>query len=128
MASSIITCALKNRPKSSIIHSFKYAFEGLGGLWKESNFKIHLFVSMITLIAGFAMDISRFEWIAVLLCIFSMLAMEGINTAIERLCDFVSPDIHPKIKKIKDISAAAVLLVAIASVIIGLIIFLPKIK
>lgn len=119
---------MKNRPKSTIIHSFKYAFEGLGELWNERNFKIHLLVSTITVIAGFWLEISRYEWIVVFLCIFGMLAMEGINTAIERLCDFVTPEIHLQIKKIKDISAAAVLLVAIGSVIMGLIIFLPKIK
>lgn len=108
--------------------SFKYAWNG----WKilireEHNSWIHIFVTLCVLIAGWVLKISACEWIAVIFCIGWVMALEMLNSAMENMADFVSPEKHTMIKKIKDLSAGAVLVGAIASAIIGLIIFLPKI-
>ena len=109
------------------IKSFKYAFSGLKILIREEpNAKIHFFVTVCVLIAGFVFRISGGEWMAVILCIGLVIALELINSAIENLSDFVSPEKHEMIKKVKDLSAGAVLVGAIASAIVGLIVFLPK--
>lgn len=81
---------------------------------------------MVT-IAGFILKISNTEWLFIIGCSMLVLALELINTAIEHLCDTITKDIHPTIKIIKDVSAAAVLVVAAGSVVGGLIIFLSKI-
>ncbi|GHT48018.1 diacylglycerol kinase [Bacteroidia bacterium] len=108
--------------------SFKYAFNGLKILiWEEQNAWIHIFVTLCVLIAGFVLKISIYEWIAVIFCIGLVIALEMLNSAMENMADFVSPEKHVLIKKIKDLSAGAVLVGAIVSAIIGLIIFLPKI-
>ncbi|MDR1154083.1 MAG: diacylglycerol kinase family protein [Bacteroidales bacterium] len=108
--------------------SFRYAFNGLKLLIKEEhNARIHAFVALCVLIAGWGFGISRNEWIAVILCIGMVIALELINSAIERMADFVSPEKRPEIKKIKDLSAGAVLTGAIAAATVGLIVFLPKI-
>lgn len=112
----------------TVLKSFKVAFEGLGdALRQERNFRIQVIVFIIVIAAGFLLQINRMEWIVILICAAIVLSIEILNSAIEKLCDHVTPDIHPMIKKIKDFSAAAVLLVAIISFIIGVIIFLPKI-
>lgn len=112
----------------TVMQSFKVAFEGLhDALLHERNFRIQVVVFILVIIGGFILQINATEWVFILLCAAVVLSTEIINSAIEKLCDFVSPDIHPLIKKIKDFSAAAVLVGAILSVIIGTIIFLPKI-
>ena len=109
------------------IKSFRYAFNGLSILFKnEHNSWIHLFATIVVIIAGILLKISTLEWIIVVACIGGVFALELINTAIEEIADFISPEKHDMIKKIKDLSAAAVLVAAIVAFIIGLIIFLPK--
>lgn len=78
-------------------------------------------------IAGIFFSISATEWVIILLCFAVVLGFEIINSAIEKLCDLVQPDFNLVIKKVKDMSASAVLLSAIISFIIGCIIFLPKV-
>jgi len=78
------------------------------------------------LIAGAIFRISTGEWIAVVFCIGLVFALELINSAIENIADFITIERNETIKKVKDLSAGAVLAAAIASAIIGLIIFLPK--
>ena len=110
------------------LESFRYAFSGLKLLLKyEHNSRIHLFVTLCVICAGFLFKISLSEWALIVLAIGSVFAMEIVNSSIEQLADFISPDKHKTIKSIKDIAAAAVLVVAIAAAIIGLIIFIPKI-
>jgi diacylglycerol kinase len=77
-------------------------------------------------VAGIVFKISKNEWIAVIFCIGWVIALELVNSAIESTADFISKERNESIKKIKDLSAGAVLVAAIASAIIGLIIFLPK--
>lgn len=110
------------------IQSFKYAFNGLKVVFKEEhNARIHLIVSLIVIICGVIFNISNLEWIIICFAIGFVISTEIINSAIENLCDFVSPEHHNLIKKVKDLSAAAVLVSTISSVIIGILIFFPKI-
>lgn len=107
--------------------SFKYAFNGLRILFtEEHNARIHLVISTIVIISGILLNISSTEWLIILVLIALVLSLEIINSAIEYLCDLISPEWHKTIKKIKDLSAAAVLVAAIISVACGIIIFVPK--
>lgn len=107
--------------------SFKYAFEGIIHASKgERNFRFHLFAAILVLVAGIFSQISLIEWIILILCISVMLSLELINSALERVVDLASPEIHDFAKQAKDMSAAAVLVFACASAIIGILIFLPK--
>ena len=113
---------------SSRIRSFGYAFNGLKILFKEEhNSRIQLLAAIAAVIAGFVFNISPTDWIAIIFAIGFVLAMEAINSAIEGLADFVSPEKHDMIKKVKDLSAAGVLISALTALVIGLIVFLPKI-
>jgi diacylglycerol kinase len=111
-----------------LIKSFNYAFSGIKTTFaSETNFKIHLLAAIMAIAFGFAVNISNTEWEVIILCIAFVLSMEMINTAIEKLCNMVHKDIHPVIKSVKDITAGAVLVAAVGSLIIGSVIFLPKI-
>jgi len=108
--------------------SFKYALSGLKLLiTKEHNSWIHLFFTFIAIIAGFLLEISVLEWIMVVFAIGFVFVTEILNTAVENICDFISPEKETSIGNIKDLGAAAVLISAITSFVIGTIIFLPKI-
>lgn len=110
------------------IKSFKYAFNGLRVLIiEEHNARIHLMATILVLIAGVFFKISVIEWGMIAFSIGFVFSMEAINSAIENLSDFVSPNKHKLIKKVKDLSAAAVFISAITSLIIGCLVFIPKI-
>lgn len=110
------------------IISFSYALCGLKILIKEEhNLRIHLFASVFVLVASFVFKINNIEWLFIIFSIGLVIITETINTAIENICDFISPEKHKMIKKIKDISAAAVLLASIFAGTVGVIVFLPKI-
>jgi len=110
------------------LNSFKYAFNGLKILINEEhNSRIHLLATICVVIAGFVFKISKFDWIAVIFVIGFVFSIEIINSVIEKIADYISPDIHEKIKKIKDLSAAGVLISTTTALIIGLIVFIPKI-
>jgi diacylglycerol kinase (ATP) len=110
-----------------LLKSFGFAFKGMGFVIRsQQNFRIHLFVACMVVIAGFFFHITPPEWCIIVLAISMVLAMEILNTAIEKLVDFVSPGFHHQAGIIKDLAAAAVLLTAIGAVIAGIIIFLPK--
>jgi len=117
----------KMSPKNRLL-SFKYAFNGFCELIKnEPNARIHTAVSIIVIIGGIVLNLNTIEWVCIFFAIGLVISMEAINTALENLSDFVSPQKHAQIKKVKDIAAFAVLFCAIISVIIGLLIFIPKI-
>lgn len=112
-----------------VLKSFVFAFNGLKDCFlHEKNFQVQFLISIIVLAAGFFFSLSRIEWIIILLCFAVVLSFEIINSAIEKLCDLVCPTFNLTIKKVKDMSASAVLFAAIISFIIGCIIFLPKIN
>lgn len=106
------------------LDSFGYAFKGIKDLFlTQRNAQIHLTVSIFVIIAGFFFNISKTEWLICILLIGLILAAEALNTALEFLTDLVSPDYHELAGKTKDVAAAAVLLLAIAAAIIGVMIF-----
>lgn len=111
--------------------SVRYATEGIvyavAGA-KNRNMRTHVVASVVAIILGVALGIDRTSWIAVVLCIGIVMCAEMLNTSIEELCDFVQPEIDPRIKRIKDISAGAVLVVSTSAGICGLIIFIPYIQ
>ena len=108
--------------------SFRYAFEGVKTLFRETpNAKIHLVLAVLAIALGFIFAISALEWLAVIIVIGLVFAMEALNTAIETISDFVCRERNNSIKKIKDLAAAGVLLAAIAALTVGIVIFLPKI-
>lgn len=110
------------------LKSFKYAGKGIYKLISgEHNAWIHCAAIVVVTIAGFYFNITRGEWIAVIVCFGLVLSAEGFNTAIEKLTDLVSPERHPIAGDVKDIAAGAVLICAIAAAIVGFIIFLPYI-
>lgn len=108
------------------IRSFRFAIAGIGKVIKsENNFRFHLFAAFCVLIAGFWLQISHTEWLFIILAIAMVLVAEAFNSAIEKLVDIASPQIHPLAGWIKDVAAGAVLLAAIAAAIIGLVVFVP---
>ena len=108
--------------------SFVYAWQGIVSLFgNEPNARIHLCVALLVEAAGFFFNISASEWCLVTLCIGGVFMAEAFNTAIEKLCDKVSPQTDSLIKIAKDVAAGAVLLFVFAAVTVGLIVFLPKI-
>ncbi|WP_321307689.1 diacylglycerol kinase family protein [Marinifilum fragile] len=109
------------------LNSFKHALRGLKITVKEEdNAKIHLGIGIIMYILSAVLKLKKMEIVAVLFSIGFVVVAELFNTAIENLCDFVHPNQHKQIKKIKDISAAAVLLSAITAFLVGVIIYLPR--
>jgi len=89
------------------IRSFGYAWKGLRQcIGKEQNLSFHLITTIIVIGAGILFDITRTEWMIIILCIGMVVAAELFNTAIERLVDLVSPERHPIAGQVKDIAAA----------------------
>ena len=118
-------------PKDSFLvnrlKSVRYAFNGALYLFKtESSIKIQLSIAVVVTVAGFYFEISTTEWIFQILSIGLVMSIEGLNTAIEEIADFVHPDFHNKIGFIKDVAAGAVFFAAITAIIIGCIIYIPK--
>lgn len=115
-------------PLTRFLKSFEYAWRGIVyTVTTQPNFRRHVVVALITLLAGWYYDLSNTEWCLVLLCIGIVWTAELLNTSIEHLTDIVSPDYNELIGKVKDIAAGAVLFAAIAAGIVGLLIFLPYI-
>lgn len=116
------------KKRKKLRNSFKYAFEGVHReLREEQNLKIHILIMLLVILSGFLLKISLMEWIICIILFGFVICLELINTAIELTVDLAMPEIHEKAKAAKDIAAAAVLIAAICSAIIGVIIFLPKI-
>lgn len=108
------------------IRSFSYAFEGIRTAMKEQNMRFHFLAAVVVVIAGFLTGLTSTEWSILVLVIGAVIGIEMVNTAIERVVDLASADIHPLAKQAKDIAAGAVLVIAALSVIIGVLIFIPK--
>ncbi len=109
------------------IRSVKYAFQGAWILIStEASIKVQVGIGIVMTIIGFFCHLSPTEWALQTLSIGLILAIEGLNTAIEEIADFIHPEYHPKIGLIKDISAGAVFIIAMAAFIVGIIIYFPK--
>ncbi len=114
--------------KQTFAHALLHAANGIHCFFKtERNGKIQLIVAVITLLIAFVVKISAIEWMAIVGCIALVICLEMVNTAIELLCNMVEPNYNTSIKTIKDLAAAAVFCSSIASIIVGGIIFIPKI-
>ncbi|MBB4805825.1 diacylglycerol kinase (ATP) [Chryseobacterium defluvii] len=110
--------------KPSLYKSFLNALRGVFLMaGSERNFKIELFVFFINVFLIFYLKLSATDAILILIVSFGVLGAEIFNTAVEKLCDIVQPDFDRRIGFIKDISAGAVLLMAIASVIVGIVVY-----
>jgi diacylglycerol kinase len=110
------------------LKGFVYAWRGIvAAVRSERNMKFHAVAALCVVVAGFVLQISPMEWAAVLLCCGLVISAEMVNTAIEKLCDVVEPNLNEKIRAIKDIAAGAVWVCAIAAACVGVIVFLPKI-
>ncbi len=111
-----------------LLNSFKYAIEGFFYTVKnEQNMVIHLLVTMIVIVGGIFFKISLLEWLVCLLFIGLVIGTELLNTAIEAAIDLTCPDKNSLAKVAKDTAAAAVMVFALAALIAGIIIFLPRI-
>ena len=86
-----------------------------------------LFVAIVVLVLGFIYHLNEAEWGLIILSMAAVLAAEGFNTALEIDIDLTSPDYHPYARDTKDVAAGAVLLTVVGAVIVGLVIFVPKI-
>ncbi len=94
---------------------------------EEPNSRIHAFVAVLSILTGIILEINSIEWIAIILCIGFVLAIELINSSVENLADFVCSEKRNAIKKVKDLAAAGVLVSAFSAAAVGLVIFIPKI-
>ena len=109
-----------------IIRSFGYAGEGLALMLRsQPNFLVHIAAAALALTLGVVLRLNPTELALIVLTIAMVLLIECVNTALETLCDLVSPEFHPMIKRAKDISAAAVLISAIAAVGVAILLFAP---
>jgi diacylglycerol kinase len=114
--------SLKSRFKS-----FKFAFDGIKSLLKyEHNSRIHLFVTIVAITLGIMLKIKSYEWCLLIIVIGIVFLTELLNSSLESLADNIDPELNEKIRNAKDYSAAAVLIAAIVSLVVGLLIFIPK--
>ena len=103
-----------------------YAFEGVKYfLLRNRNARFQVAMGITAIILGFTVSLQAFQWLLVLHCIGLVISLEMINSALEKYCDLITTDYHPRIKVIKDIAAGAVLVASMISLVIGLIIFIP---
>ncbi|WP_247237285.1 diacylglycerol kinase family protein [Telluribacter sp. SYSU D00476] len=109
------------------LRSFRYAGEGIVSLFRfENNARIHLLAAVAVILLGFFFEISIAEWGLIITHIGLVWMAEAFNTAFEKLADLVSPEYHPTIKAVKDLAAGGVLMVALSAVIVGGLVFIPK--
>jgi diacylglycerol kinase len=119
---------MKMSKNDTLINSFIYAFSGIRSFIKyERNAKIHFIASLLAVILGIILKISLIEWGLVFVAIALVWGFELVNTAIEKACDKIQPDLDQSIKVVKDLAAGSVLVVAFASILIGVLVFLPHI-
>ncbi|MBY0432598.1 MAG: diacylglycerol kinase family protein [Cyclobacteriaceae bacterium] len=104
--------------------SVGFAWRGVHVAWREQrHLKIHTACALAVMAAGFAVGLSRVEWIVVVIAIALVFVAELINSSIEELVNLVSPEHRPLAGKVKDIAAGAVLVAAIAAVVLGVLVF-----
>jgi diacylglycerol kinase (ATP) len=109
-------------------NSFRYAIKGIGAAFRsEQNMQLHVLAAVLVVLAGLFFDISRSEWGLIALAIGLVSSAEIMNTAVETVVNLVSPEQHPLAGKAKDLAAGAVLVAAITALLIGLLVFGPKI-
>lgn len=108
--------------------SFYFATRGIRECFSsEQNFKVHSFVAIVVILCSYLLKISEYEWLFVFLIVTQVMSAEIINTAVEKIADFIEPNKNEKIRVIKDMTAGMVLITTIGAAICATIIFLPKI-
>jgi diacylglycerol kinase (ATP) len=113
---------------SGRLKSITFAVQGAVKLiTTEHSIMVQFSIGIIMTILGFLFHISSTEWLFQILAVGVVMSVEGLNTAIEKIADFIHPEYHERIGFIKDISAGAVFFAATMAIIIGLIIYVPKI-
>lgn len=113
---------------NSLISSFGYAIEGIKKAFKtERNLKIHTLAMVLVVILGFVLKLAVWEWVTSIILFALVIGAELLNTSIEEVVNLLSPEIRVHAKYAKDIAAGAVLVFAVASAVVGVIMFLPKI-
>ncbi|MGD6818145.1 diacylglycerol kinase [Metabacillus sp. 84] len=117
----------KTSESKRLIRSFVCAWDGIMDVFRhERNFQIHCFFTLAAVTAGIVFRISAVEWFMITGSIGAVLSLELMNTAIERTVDLITLESHPLAKAAKDAAAGAVLIAAVTAVIIGLLIFVPR--
>jgi diacylglycerol kinase len=107
--------------------SFTYAWDGIMQFLKtEHNARIHLVLTIMVIVACFLFKVSTNEAMAIIIVMSLVWITELLNTALEKAMDFISTEKHPQIKWVKDLAAGAVLVAALAAVLVGLFVFIPK--
>jgi diacylglycerol kinase (ATP) len=110
------------------LRSFRYAFRGVRlMLASQHNAWVHAAATVLVVIAGFGLNVSRVDWCLLVAAIAGVWVAEGMNTAFEFLCDVASPEFHPIVEKAKDVAAGAVLVSAMGAVAIGALVFVPQV-
>lgn len=111
------------------IKSFGFALQGMRTFFiTQHNAWLHLIAAVSAVALGLYLGLSSSEWCWILIAILLVFITEMFNTAIEFLSDIVSPNLHPQIKRVKDVSAAAVLIAALGAALIGIVVFYTKVK
>ncbi|MDA2936158.1 diacylglycerol kinase family protein [Patescibacteria group bacterium AH-259-L05] len=109
-----------------LIKRFLFAFHGFRAAWRiEQSFRIQVVLALIIVILGIVVRLSSLEWMFIIIAIGAVLSLELLNSMIEKVLDILHPEARERVKIIKDISAAAVLIAALMAIGIGLIVFIP---
>lgn len=110
------------------IKSFKYAFAGFVHVWQDHpNIRVHIISGIVAVVLAYLLKISYLEYLFVLITIFFVIICEMMNTTIEEMTDLITKEHRKEAKIAKDVAAAAVLMSAVFSIIVGIIIFVPRI-
>lgn len=108
------------------IRSFGYAFQGIASFLRSGpHARIHAVATVLVVVAGCYYRLSGLQWIAILIVTGMVWITEMLNTVVEKIMDHLSPELHPRVKWIKDVAAGAVLVSAIVAVITAAVIFIP---
>lgn len=116
------------KSRSNLVRSFQAAFVGIGSALKhERNFQIHIIGTATVVLLLVILGASGLEWAVIVGCIALVLVAELLNTVLEHILDYFKPEVNPAIKTMKDMAAGAVLIAAVAALVVGALILLPKI-
>jgi undecaprenol kinase len=117
----------RRRETERLLKSFSHAASGIFYvLIHERNMQYHCVFALLSILLGWVLGITTFEWMVILILIGGMFSLEIMNTAVEKTVDLVTQDFHPLAKLAKDIAAGAVFIFAIICMVIGILIFLPR--
>lgn len=113
--------------RTQFINSLGHAIDGFRYLYRtQNNIRIHFIITIVIIVLSIVLGISLIEWGLIFLTMALVWITESFNTVFERLFDIVDPSVNPLVKIGKDVSAAAVLISAVVSIIVGILVFLPR--